>query len=279
MGTFAGKTVVVTGGSMGIGEAIARAFHQAGANLVILSRDLSRAEAACRRLQAPDRALAAACDVRRRAQIEAAIQAALAGFGRIDVWVNNAGHGLLDAVATMDRDAFADMFATNVFGAVDAMQAVVPVMRRQGAGTIVNVSSVAGHIAVPYMGAYSASKHALNALSKTARLELREHGIRVLTVCPGYVRTDFAVNAVKGSDVRRVGERVRRGIPADRVARAVVKAVARGRREIVVPASDRIKIRLYQWFPRFIERAMMRMIGPTSPEEIAAAEARRQGRS
>ena len=277
MNSLNGKTVVVTGGSMGIGEAIARAFCDAGANVAVVSRDLERSEAARQRLGQDDRTLALACDVRQRAQIDAAVRATLDRFGRIDVWVNNAGHGMLDSVAAMDMDACRSMFATNVFGAVECMQAVVPVMKQQGSGAIINISSVAGHIAVPFMSAYSATKHALNAISKSARLELKDHGIQVLTVCPGYIRTDFAVNAVKGSEIRRFGERVRRGIPPERVAQAVLEGYVRGKREIVVPASDRIKIKLYQLVPRVIERAMMQMTQPMTAEQIAAAEARRKG--
>ncbi|MBI2682569.1 MAG: SDR family oxidoreductase [Acidobacteriales bacterium] len=279
MTSLNGKTVVVTGASMGMGEAIARIFCGSGANVVIVSRDLARSEMARQRMGHDDRTLALACDVRQRAQIDAAVKATLDRFGRIDVWVNNAGHGLLDAVASMDMAACRSMFETNVFGAVECLQAVVPVMKRQGGGAIINISSVAGHIAVPYMSAYSATKHALNALSKSARLELKSHGINVLTVCPGYIRTDFSVNAVKGSEIRRFGEQVRRGIPPERVARAVLQGYLRGKREIVVPASDRIKIKLYQLVPRLIEQVMMRMTQPMTAEQIAAAEARRQGKT
>src|ERR1700745_4078001 len=201
---LAGKVVVVTGASMGIGEAIAKIFSDHGANVVLLSRDAARVEAARGRIGYPERTLALSCDVRHREEIDRALGLTMHHFQRVDVWVNNAGRGLLDSVAEMDMAAFRDMFETNFFGAVAAMQAVIPVMRQQGAGTIINISSVAGHIPVPFNASYSATKFALNAIGKAAGVELKKDGIHVLTVCPGYVRTAFSENAVRGNELKKV---------------------------------------------------------------------------
>src|SRR5258705_6964812 len=199
-----GKVAVVTGASMGIGEAIAKTFADHGASVVLLSRDVSRAEAARKRLGHAERTLALSCDVRHREEIDQVINFTLKHFGRIDIWINNAGHGLIDSVAEMNMNALRDMFETNFFGAVSAMQAVLPVMKQQNEGTIINISSVAGHIPLPHSSGYSATKFALNAIGKAARIELRKRNVNVLTVCPGYVRTDFSANAVRGSEVKKV---------------------------------------------------------------------------
>ena len=166
------KVVVITGASMGIGEAIAKLFADHGASIVFSSRDQARAEAARARVGHPQQSLAVACDVCDPAQISALLRAALERFGRVDIWVNNAGFGVVDSIERMDRQAYRRMFETNCFGAIEAMQQVIPVMQRQGSGCIINISSVAGYIAVPYMGAYGATKRALNAISRAARLEL-----------------------------------------------------------------------------------------------------------
>ena len=256
---LAGKIVVVTGASMGIGEAIAKIFADHGASVVMLSRDASRVEAARGRVAHGDRTLAMACDVRHREDVDRAIGLTLHHFKRIDVWVNNAGHGLLDSVAQMDMAACREMFDTNLFGAVAAMQAVIPVIRQQGGGTIINISSVAGHIPVPFHAAYSATKFALNAMGKAASVELKKDGIHVLTVCPGRVHTPFSENAVQGHEVKRVGSS--RGISAERVARATLQGYLKQKREVIVPWTMHVPVKIYQLFPGLVEWAMGRMVG------------------
>ena len=256
---LAGKIVVVTGASIGIGEAIAQIFADHGASLVMLSRDAGRVEAARGRVGHTERTLAMACDVRHREEIDRAIGLTMHHFQRIDVWVNNAGHGLLDSVAEMDSAAFREMFDTNFFGAVAGMQAVIPIMRQQGGGTIVNISSVAGHIPLPFHAGYSATKFAMNAIGKAAGVELKKDGIHVLTVCPGYVRTNFSENVIRGNELKRVRPASVKGITAERVARATLQGYVKRKREVIVPWTMQIPVRIYQHFPGLVERAMARM--------------------
>lgn len=256
---LAGKVVVITGASMGIGEAIAKIFADQGASVVLLSRDASRLEEARARVGHTERTLALTCDVRHREDIDRAIGLTVHHFQRIDVWVNNAGHGLLDSVAQLNMAACREVFDTNFFGAVGAMQAVIPVMRRQGGGTIVNISSVAGHIPIPFHAAYSATKFAMNAMSKAAGVELKNDGIHVLTVCPGYVRTAFGKNAVQGNEMKRVRPQSVRGITAERVARATLQGYLKQKREVIVPWTMYVPQRIYQLFPWLVEWSMAKM--------------------
>jgi short-subunit dehydrogenase len=270
-----GKVVVITGASMGIGEAIALEFVQHGASVVLSSRDAQRAEAARQRVGNLERTSAVPCDVTKRPEIGRLLQETLSRHKRVDVWVNNAGFGLMDSVASMDMGECRRMFDTNLFGVLDAMQLVVPVMKRQGSGSIINIASTAGHIAVPYMAAYCASKHALRAIGNAARLELRGTGVNVLTVCPGYITTEFSVNAVKGTERLRLGVAAKRGITADRVARATLRAYAAKKREISVPWRDHIAIKLYETFPRLVDRVMVGMLAPAD-QVIAEGQAARK---
>jgi uncharacterized protein len=255
---LSGKVVVVTGASMGIGEEIAKIFADHGASVVMLSRDAGRVEAARGRIGNGERTLAMACDVKHREDVDRVIGLTLHHFKRIDVWVNNAGHGLLDSVAQVDMAACREMFETNLFGAVGAMQAVIPVMRQQGGGTIINISSVAGHIPIPFHGAYSATKFALNAMGNAARVELKKDGIHVLTVCPGYVRTAFSENAVRGNELKRVRPGSVKGITAERAARATLRGYLKRKREVIVPWSMYLPVRIYQHFPGLVEWVMGR---------------------
>lgn len=271
-----GKVAVITGASMGIGEAIARLFLAEGAKLVLCARDSARVEAAVQRMgAAPGQVLTMACDVSQRDQVQALAQAALRDFSRIDIWVNNAGFGLNDSIEKMDIGQLRTMFDTNYFGVMECMQTAIPIMRQQGGGEIVNVSSVAGHICVAYMSGYGATKHALNALGEAGRMELGRYNINVLTVCPGYIATDFASNMLKGSNPQRVGASVKYGVGADVVARATLNGILKRKRQVVTPWHYWLAIKLNENLPGLVEWAIRRSMKPTS-QVLAEAAAKTQ---
>ncbi len=254
------QVAVITGASMGIGEALARAFLAVGARVVMSSRNLFALEQARSRVGFLDRTIALACDVRDREQIEFLVTQARNQFGKIDAWVNNAGYGLLDSIASMSMDECRRIFDTNLFGAIECMQAVIPVLKEQGRGTIINISSLVGHLPVPHLGAYSATKHALNAISEAARLELEPSGIRVISVCPGRIQTQFGTNTVRGREGKRLGESFQKGISAERCARAILRGYLRGSREVFVPWHAGIVAHLYEMFPAVVEFALRKML-------------------
>jgi short-subunit dehydrogenase len=234
----------------------------------MLSRDAGRAEAARHRIGSTDRTLALSCDVRNREEIDRVLSLTLHHFDRVDIWVNNAGHGLLDSVATLNMTDCRETFDTNFFGTVAGMQAVIPVMKQQREGTIINISSVAGHIPLPFHAVYSATKFAMNAFGKAARVELNRYGIHVLTVCPGYVRTEFGANALKGREVRTVRPSKVRGISVERVAEATLNGYLKRKREVIVPWTMHIPVKIYQLFPGLVEWSMGRMAGYNDEKRI-----------
>lgn len=268
-----GKVAVITGASMGIGEAIAKLFLPEGAKVVLCSRDLARTQAAAQRIGGTtENTLAVSCDVTKREQVDALMQAAFKKFGRIDVLVNNAGFGLNDSVEKMNMPDLRAMFDTNLFGTIECIQAVAPIMREQGGGDIINISSVSGHISTPYMGGYAATKHAMNAIGKAARLELRRHNINVCTVCPGYIATDFTKNMVKGTQPQRVGGANKWAVGPEVVAKDTLKALLKRKRQVVTPGFYWIFIKLYENAPWLVERSIRRGLKPTSEVLAEAAK-------
>jgi short-subunit dehydrogenase len=258
---LSGKVAVITGASMGIGEALARLFVEEGASVVMTSRDQARVEAARARIGHPERTLALTCDVRNREEIDRVLSLTLHNFERVDIWVNNAGHGMNDSVELMDRDAYRRMFDTNLFGAIDGMQAAIPAMKRQGSGVIINISSVAGHIPLPFAAAYSATKFALNAIGKAARVELQGTGVRVMTVCPGYIATNFGKNKTQGRDARSLDSDDRQGgASAELVAQDTLNGYLKGKREVYTPWYYWLVAKLYQLIPAVVEAGMARRL-------------------
>jgi NAD(P)-dependent dehydrogenase (short-subunit alcohol dehydrogenase family) len=185
-----GRVWLITGCSTGFGREIARAALAAGDRVMATAR---HAEKLAELAQAGgDRISTATLDVTDPASIQAAVDATLAVFGRIDVLVNNAGYSVIGAVEETSMEQLRSMMEVNFFGAAELTKAVVPTMREQGSGMIVQMSSLGGRITFPGMGGYHASKHALEGLSESLSTELAPLGIRVLLVEPGMFRTQMS---------------------------------------------------------------------------------------
>ena len=197
----ADASVVITGGSRGLGLVMARKLAAQGARLVLLARDEPELDRAKRMLEEEYGAqvLAVRCDVRRQADVRAAVAHILDRLGHVDVLINNAGVIQVGPLEHMEHEDFENAMATHFWGPLHLMLELIPSMRRRGFGRIVNITSIGGRIAVPHLAPYCASKFALIGLSDAVRAELAPHGIRVTTVSPGLMRTGSPVNAqVKG---------------------------------------------------------------------------------
>jgi len=224
-----GSAIVVTGASSGIGAAVARLAHQRGMRVVLAARraDLLSSLAA----ELPG-SLAVPTDVTDAAQVGQLVSAAVEAFGRIDVLVNNAGQGLHLPIENVDLDDVRAVLELNVLAPLALMQAVVPLMRSNGGGAIVNVSSGSTRRVLPGVGPYAATKSALNTLSDVARAELARDGIAVSLVLPGVTETAF-------HDVLRAGSVNLSGVPkcsAEQVAEAVLQVIETGEPEVAISA-------------------------------------------
>jgi NAD(P)-dependent dehydrogenase (short-subunit alcohol dehydrogenase family) len=186
------KVWLVTGAGSGIGAATARAALKAGDRVVATGRNLDKVRNALRDVAGEHLAFAQ-LDVTKEAQAKAAVEAAIKTFGRIDVLVNNAGYSLLGNFEELSTAEIEQLIATNLYGVMHAMRAVLPVMRQQRAGRIINVSSLAGIVGFKHCGAYSAAKFAVEGLSAAVAQEVEPFGI--VAIEPGFFRTDLLDNS------------------------------------------------------------------------------------
>lgn len=262
------RVVIVTGASTGIGAATARRFARAGWAVVAAARSEAKLQQLVADIEAAGGcALAAPADVTRQEDITRLVTQALAAFGRIDVLINNAGVGISGTLDSLDLDALAYTLKLNVLAPIAALQAVAPVMKRQGGGVIVNVSSMIEAAAVPYMSGYGASKAALGYLSDAAAIELDPYNIAVIRVLPGITETEFNANLLKSGEAtpletlfERAG--LLKAATAERVADAIWDAVASRRRITYVTLEDGLLAQAASVNPggtnRFLKFAMRR---------------------
>lgn len=241
---MAEKVVVITGASSGIGAALALRLGAQGCKLALAARREKELERVAK-LAGAD-AVAVVTDVRRRAEVERLRDAALARFGRIDVWVNNAGRGIGRKVAELTDEDLDEMMAVNVKSALYGMQAILPHFMQRGDGHLINVSSFLARVPLAaYRSAYSAAKAALNSLTANLRMDLKatHPGIHVSLVMPGMVATDFARNALGGTPPLPAGGRPPPMQTADEAAASIAALIAHPQPEVYTnpPSADIVR--------------------------------------
>jgi len=225
---IAGKVVVITGASSGLGEATARLLSAEGASVVLGARRVDRLQSLADELtKRGGKALIAATDVTDRAQVKRLVEAAVETYKRIDVMINNAGLMQQSPLDQLKVDEWDNMIDINIKGVLYGIAAALPHMQWQKAGHIINVSSVAGHKVTPAGTVYSATKHAVRAISEGLRLEVKPYNIRTTVISPGAVATEpprHITDPNSAANIQQFYEAV--AIPADSFARAVAFALS-----------------------------------------------------
>ena len=226
-GSIAGKVVVITGASSGIGEAAAKRLAADGALVSLGARRRDRLDRLAEEIrQAGGKAHTAVTDVVRRSDVEALVRGARKTFGRVDVLVNNAGIMPLSPFERLKIDDWDRMIDVNVKGLLYGIAAVLPLMKEQRSGHIINVSSVAGHKVRPGNAIYAATKHAVRVISEGLRMEVKPYGIRTTIISPGAVATELAESVTEPDLQERTRALYAMAIPAEVIARAIAYVIA-----------------------------------------------------
>jgi NADP-dependent 3-hydroxy acid dehydrogenase YdfG len=225
---IAGKVVVITGASSGLGEATARHLSAQGATVVLGARRIERLQVLVEEItRNGGKALAAATDVTDHDQVQRLVDAAVEKFGRVDVMINNAGLMPQSPLDRLKIDEWDRMIDVNIKGVLYGIAAALPHMQRQKSGHIINVSSVAGHKVRAGSAVYAATKHAVRALSEGLRQEVKPYNIRTTVISPGVVATELPESVTEpdvATNIRKMYDEI--AIPADSFARAVVFAMS-----------------------------------------------------
>lgn len=227
---FRNKVVIVTGASSGIGQSCAAQAAAKGARVALVSRRKDKLQEVSDSIPGTEKIVIQA-DVGQEDQVRSMVDQVIRKFGQVDVLINNAGVGFKGSIITGPMDLYRDMLATNLFGVLHCIRAVYPHMKKQGGGTIVNVSSVAGIKGFYDCGLYSSSKFAVNGLTESFAEDARKDNIRVILICPGKVETNFEPNVLYRDEPY---QNKRLGLCAEVVAKAIVDAIERNKRMVVI---------------------------------------------
>jgi NAD(P)-dependent dehydrogenase (short-subunit alcohol dehydrogenase family) len=262
--SFKDKVVVITGGSRGLGLALAREFARHEAKLALLARDPDELERAATDLRATGAIVNTwTADVREEQDIARSVSAIAQEYGRIDVLINNAGVILVAPLEAMTDEDFEEAMAVHFWAPYRFTMATLPLLKRHSESRIVNISSIGGKVAVPHLAPYCASKFALTGFSDAIRTELAAHGIRVTTVCPGLMRTGSHINAeFKGSQKKEfTWFSISAGMPflsmgAPRAARQIVAAARDGRPALTITLQARSLVLAQTLAPNLFARGL-----------------------
>jgi len=272
---FKNQVVWITGASSGIGEALALQFAAEGAKVVLSARrqeELERVRDRC--LQAglrPGDVLVLPLDVTEFGAMPGALNTVLETFGRVDMLINNAGLSQRALCVDTDLEVYRRLLEVDVLGQIALTRCVLPAMQEQGSGHIAVTSSVAGKVGAPYRTGYCTAKHAVMGFFDALRAEVAQHGVRVTTITPGFIRTNISVNALRGdgSTFGTVDANIAGGMDVTRCAEVIMQGFRKGKPEIAVGQGMEMKA---LWIKRFFPRLVFKLAERMARKEYLGSE-------
>jgi short-subunit dehydrogenase len=254
-----GKVVVITGASSGIGKETAIAFASVGSKLVLSARNFENLNAVAEEIKKfNENVIVIPADVSDFKTLDALVEKTLNTYGRVDVLINNAGFGIYGWYHQTPFEEIERIVRVNFLGSAYLIHKVLPIMIEQGEGVIVNISSVVGKRGIPGMGIYSATKFALTGLTEALRVEYKKLGVHFIAIHPGTTDTKFFENARYYGTNRMQGRFMM--MSAEKVAREILKAVLKRKREVVLTFPGKLAVFMNKFFPSFFEFAVGKVI-------------------
>lgn len=254
------KVIWITGASSGIGEALARLLSQRRARLILSSRDGKRLQEVRELLAHPDRAAILPLDLGHPEVLSHKVEEALALFGHIDMLINNAGISQRSLIAETGFSVYEKLMRVNYLGTVALSTALLPHFIARGHGHFAVVTSLMGKFGSPYRSGYCGAKHALHGFFDVLRMEHQKDGVQVTLVCPGFVHTNIARNALvgDGSTQQRQDRATERGMAPDLFARKMARALEKGKWEVCIGGRETSGVFLKRFFPKLLHRVVLR---------------------
>ncbi|GAB4114072.1 MAG: SDR family NAD(P)-dependent oxidoreductase [Thermoflexibacter sp.] len=254
-----GQVIWITGASSGIGEALAYSLARKGAKLILSARreeELFRVKSACQR--ADGDILVLPLDLEKQAEFPEKVAQAIAHFAHIDILINNGGISQRSLAKDTDLAVDRRIMEIDYFGTLALTKAVLPLMLQRKSGKIVVITSLVGKFGTPLRSAYAAAKHALHGFFDSLRAECWRENLKVLIVCPGFIKTQVSINALtaKGDKQNKMDDAQAKGMSAEKCAEKIIKAILADREEVYIGGREIYAVYLKRLFPQLFSRIL-----------------------
>lgn len=254
------KVVWITGASSGIGEALTYQYNSKGYKTIISSRNKEELERVKQKCRYPENISVLVMDISKFAEMEDNVKSAIKAFGSVDILINNAGISQRSLIIETDFEVYKKLMDVNYLGTVALSKAILPEFVKQKSGHFVTVTSLMGKFASPYRSGYCGVKHALHGFFDGLRMEHEKDGIAVTLICPGFVQTNVAKNALTadGSTQNKEDDATKNGLPVDTFAKKMIAAIEKSKFEAYIGKKEIMGVYLKRFFPRLLHKVVLK---------------------